>query len=309
MRRLLSHCLKAVVLFVCFATYASFSLHVTFGRVGGLDAGQHGEGRNLIGSVTVTSGASCVTSFVATFPSASVRGAFVTATATRSGSSTSEFSRCVAVPPSAPMVLLEDDFNGSSIDTAKWQVNNLFSGFTDSNVAVAETGGQLRIGPLPQGTSGSHYDGLVSRRRYDFTNAYAYVAVVQAPATNTTADAMLTLGQDVNNYYRIYEEAGMLYMQKRLGGAKVTLWSGAYDATQHRYERIRHESATGSVVFETAADSGGAPGAWAEQWHEALSTAFVPLGSVIFEVKAGTWQAETNLPGTVVFDNFRAAKP
>jgi Right handed beta helix region len=56
-----------------------------------------GEGERLIGSLTVTSGASCVTSFAATFPNASVPGAFITATATESGNSTSEFSQCVAV--------------------------------------------------------------------------------------------------------------------------------------------------------------------------------------------------------------------
>jgi hypothetical protein len=30
---------------------------------------------------------------------------------------------------------------------------------------------------------------------------------------------------------------------------------------------------------------------------------------VIFELKAGTWQPESVAPGTVVFDNFRAARP
>jgi hypothetical protein len=29
----------------------------------------------------------------------------------------------------------------------------------------------------------------------------------------------------------------------------------------------------------------------------------------MFELKAGTWKIETNNPGTVVFDNFRAAHP
>ena len=53
-----------------------------------------GEGQTLIGSITVNSGASCVTSFVATFPSSSVPGGFITATATEEGGSTSEFSPC-----------------------------------------------------------------------------------------------------------------------------------------------------------------------------------------------------------------------
>jgi hypothetical protein len=35
----------------------------------------------------------------------------------------------------------------------------------------------------------------------------------------------------------------------------------------------------------------------------------VPLGAILFELKAGTWQLESVAPGTVVFDNFRVAKP
>jgi FIMAH domain-containing protein len=61
------------------------------------DPSGFGEGQNLIGSITVTSGASCVASFLATFPSSSVVGGFITATATEQGSSTSEFSQCVGV--------------------------------------------------------------------------------------------------------------------------------------------------------------------------------------------------------------------
>ncbi|MFL6214057.1 MAG: IPT/TIG domain-containing protein [Blastocatellia bacterium] len=273
------------------------------------DPSGYGEGQSLIGLVTVTSGASCVTSFVATFPSASVRGAYVTATATRSGSSTSEFSRCVAVPNSEPMLLLEDDFNGSAVDPAKWQVNNLFSGFTDSGVGVAETGGQLRIGPLPQGRSSSHYNGLVSANSYDFTASYSYVALVQPAAANTSADAMLTIGLDVNNYYRIYVEAGTLAMQEKLGGgSKITLATFPYDAVNHRFLSIRHDATSGHVVFETAPDNGGAPGNWTMRYSENWNSVAVPLNAVRFEIKAGTWQAEANAPGSVVFDNFRAAK-
>ena len=66
------------------------------------DPSGFGEGQRLIGSITVTSGASCVTSFVATFPNTSVTGMFITATATHSLDNTtidntSEFSPCVAV--------------------------------------------------------------------------------------------------------------------------------------------------------------------------------------------------------------------
>lgn len=207
-------------------------------------------------------------------------------------------------------VLLSDDFNDNVIDITKWKVNNLFSGFTDASLPVGEADQRLEIGPLPTGVSGSHYNGLVSQQRFDFTGAYAYVAVVQAPVTNTTADATYTLGLDANNYYRIYEEAGVLFVQKRVAsGSKVTMWSAVYDAAAHRYWRIRHETATGSVVFETAPENGGEPGVWVERYREAWNTAAIPITSVLFEIKGGTWQAETATPGKVIFDNFKAAKP
>ncbi|HEX5733161.1 MAG TPA: right-handed parallel beta-helix repeat-containing protein [Blastocatellia bacterium] len=66
------------------------------------DPSGFGEGQRFIGSITVTSGAGCITSFVATFPNTSVTGSFITATATnsiesRTIDSTSEFSQCLAI--------------------------------------------------------------------------------------------------------------------------------------------------------------------------------------------------------------------
>src|SRR6185295_13066538 len=99
------------------------------------------------------------------------------------------------------------------------------------------------------------------------------VGLVQPGASTTSADAMLTIGVDVSNYYRIYVEAGSLIIQKRINGAKATLFTNPYDPVNHRYLRIRHEAATGKVVFETAADSGGLPGAWNERYRESWNAA------------------------------------
>jgi hypothetical protein len=63
------------------------------------------------------------------------------------------------------------------------------------------------------------------------------------------------------------------------------------------------------VVFEVAADSGGTPGSWTQIYSEVWSTSGIPLGSVQVELKAGTWQAEVNAGGKVIFDNFKLAKP
>ena len=192
---------------------------------------------------------------------------------------------------------------------AKWQLNNLFSGFTDSNVVTTETSQRLQIGPLFAGQSGSHYNGIRSATTYNFTGAYSYLELVQPPSASTKADAMFTLGLDANNYYRIYVEEGVLICQAKIAGAKRNLFTSTYSSVTHRYWRIRHDSASGNVVFETASDNGGVPGTWTVRYSEKWDTASVPLGAVMFEIKGGTWQPEPSAPGLVIFDNFRAVRP
>jgi len=209
---------------------------------------------------------------------------------------------------STETILLADDFNDNSLDLSKWIAGNVFSGFTDASVPVRESNQRLEIGPLPANTSGSHYNGIRSAAGYDFTGSYCYVGLVQPGASTTSADAMLTIGVDVNNYYRIYVEAGSLIIQKRINGTKATLFTAAYDSVNHRYLRIRHDASSSKVVFETAPDSSGSPGAWSERYRESWNAAVAP-GGIQFELKAGTFTAESVLPGLVVFDNFKAARP
>src|SRR6185369_3672367 len=173
-------------------------------------------------------------------------------------------------------VLLADDFNDNSLDTTKWSTN-LYSGFTDSSLGNVETNSRFEIGPLLQNASWSHYAGLRSVIAFNFTNAYCYVQVVQAAASSTTADAMLTVGVDVNGYYRIYVEGGSIMFQKRVSGSKVTLLTATYNPTNDKYWRIRHDSSSGNVVFETAPDNAGSPGTWTTRFTEAWNTSSIPL--------------------------------
>src|SRR5581483_2693927 len=164
------------------------------------------------------------------------------------------------------------------------------------------------VGPLLAGVSGSHYNGLRSASRYDFTGAYAYTQVPQVTSSSTAADVMLTLGNDVNDYYRIYVEAGQLIVQKKVAGVKTNMLTTTYNAASQAFWRIRHDSSSSSVVFEVASNNGGSPGAWSQIYSEAWNTTQIPVTGILFELKAGTWQPETS-PGTAAFDNFRAAKP
>lgn len=213
------------------------------------------------------------------------------------------------VVPAGETVLLADNFNDNSLDLSRWNAGNLFSGYTDVGLPVSETNQRIEIGPLPKNATGSHYRGIRAASVYDFTGAYCYVALTQAPAANTAADAMLTIGQDVNSYYRIYVEAGTLICQKRINGAKTNLLITTYNSITQRYWRMRHDAASGSVVFETAPDNSGAPGSWTERYRESWNTMAIPLAAVQLELKAGTWQAEANQAGTVSFDNFKLARP
>jgi acid phosphatase len=210
--------------------------------------------------------------------------------------------------PGGETVLLADDFNDASLNTSKWSANNLFSGFTDSTVAVTETQ-TLNVGPLKQNLDGSHYNGIRSLGAVNFTGAYAYVQLTQAPNALTAADAFYTLGLNVDNCYRMYVESGNLLVQKKIGGAKTTMLTVTFNATNHAFWRMRHDAISGQIVFETAPANAGAPGAWTQIYAEAWNTAAVPLTTVLFELKGGTWRLEATNPGTVSFDNFKAAKP
>ena len=209
----------------------------------------------------------------------------------------------------APEVtILADNFDDNSLAT-KWIRDNLFSGFTDPAVPVTETNQRLHIGALPLGQSGSRYNGIRSATSFNFSAAYSYVEVVQAPASSTKADVMFTIGKDANNYYRIYVEEGVFVCQAKIGGTKRNPHTAVYNPFSDRYWRIRHDQATGDVVFETASDNGGAPGSWTQRHRERWDVSSVPVTAVIFELKAGTWQPESASPGVVVFDNFKAARP
>jgi hypothetical protein len=272
-------------------------------------------GTNFVSGAAVTIGGSAATNVVVTnsttitgvTPSHPAGG--VTVIVTNPDGQSSALTNGYTYSTASPLevVLLADDFNDNSLDASKWTAN-LFSGFTDTSLPIAEVNQRLEIGPLLMNTNGSHYAGLRSLTAYDFTNGYCYVQVIQVAVSSTTADAMLTVGRDVNGYYRIYVEKGSIFFQKRIGGAKTTMLTAAYDSTNDRYWRIRHDSALGKVVFETAPDNAGSAGTWAVRYTESWNTTSIPLSAVLFEMKAGTWQSETTAPGRVIFDDFKAVR-
>lgn len=200
--------------------------------------------------------------------------------------------------------LLSDTFDSASLDTNKWSIAVL-SGFQDTSVPVAQSNGHLNIGPLLQNTGGSHYNGILSDLAYDLAGASVRVQVVAAANSATSGTTSFTLPIDSLNHYRMFAEAGLLWFEKKIANAK-TNFSMAFDPVQHAFWRIRHDPAANEMVFETAPNTGGAPGFWSERRRMARE---LPITAMRIELKAGTWKVETSAPGTVVFDNLLAVRP
>jgi len=273
-------------------------------------------GTGFAAGATVTFGGTTATGVVvtnsttisATTPAHAAGAVDVVVTNSNGQNGTKQSAFTYNPPAGGETVLLADDFNDASLNTTKWLANNLFSGFTDATVAIKETT-SLAIGPMKQNTDGSHYNGIRSQSSFDFTNGYAYVQLVQGPNPITAADAFFTLGLNVDNCYRMYVESGNLIVQKKIGSAKTTMLTTTFNATNHAFWRMRHDAISGQIVFEVAPSNAGAPGTWTVLYSEAWNTSGVPLNAVVFELKGGTWRIEGQNPGTVIFDNFKAAKP
>jgi hypothetical protein len=204
--------------------------------------------------------------------------------------------------------LLGDDFTSPNLDTNKWTIN-IFSGTQDRTIPIRQSNGRLKIGPLLQNTSDSHYNGISSVQSYDFTGAYASVQVALAAASNTTAYTMFTVGFSASNYYRLYIVGTSLIAQKKINGTKTDLATVPYVPGNMPFLRIRHDAFLGHVVFEVASDDGGTPGPWTTIYTDSWDASAVPLSRVFFELKAGTSAPESNPPGSAIFDNFWAARP
>ena len=90
------------------------------------------------------------------------------------------FHRALAAP------IVSDNFNDNSIDTSKWNPNDLFSGFTNTNVPISETSQRLEIGPLLQNVSGSSYRGMRTVNSYTLTTLTAMLSWFKLPLQTLT---------------------------------------------------------------------------------------------------------------------------
>jgi len=158
---------------------------------------------------------------------------------------------------------------------------------------VLERNQRLEISPRSN-VSGDHYNGYVFANAWNMTNMRATVEVLQATAGS--ADTNLAVCVDSRNFYMISVESGQLRFEQIVNGSRSTV-SIAFNATTHRFWRIRHDPASDSIVFETSSDGQ----TWAVRRSDARQ---LPITSLRAEISAGTWEA-LGSAGMAVFDNFR----
>jgi hypothetical protein len=117
--------------------------------------------------------------------------------------------------------------------------------------------------------------------------------------------------------YRFIILGSNLKLQKVIGGTASNLVAPfAYNASSMKFLRIRHDSGSGNVIFETAPASlsdPSQPGAWTIQYQEAWTnwngTSGVQLTSVKIEVRIGTATPDPVASGTLAVDNLKVARP
>lgn len=198
-------------------------------------------------------------------------------------------------PPAASGLDLDtfyDNFNDNSIDSSLWSRGSF--GTNDSAVAVNEVGGQLEIVPRA-GQTGSHYNGAISNRTYNFTDGIIFAEIVEISQSNS--QTILAFGADNNNKVSMWAEGGNLRMALTVGGSSVGAASITYNSTSHRWWRLRHVPANDSIRFDTSPDGI----IWTQRHSIARGSLNISAGKV--NISAGT-SGSVPAPGRARFDNL-----
>jgi hypothetical protein len=234
------------------------------------------------------------------------------------GAQVADFQAAAGAAAGAP--LTSDDFDAAARDAAKWSQGVLTQppGAFDPLVTVRQQNGRLVITPRSN-VSGLHYNGYVSVNSIDFTNGQASVEVPQVASDG--AETIFALGTDSDNYFRFVagtpaspsvaaalKDASAAGRARPLSATELVLVfqvkaNGVlsrqvipYDATLHRFWRMRHDAQANAVVFETSPDNQ----VFTERWRKTLEKS---VSALACEMSAGT-AAPVADPGQAVFDNF-----
>lgn len=187
---------------------------------------------------------------------------------------------------------LFDQFLDSRVDAGMWEL------WLPSNepIVVSEQPGKLAIQIAPD--VGRLYNGIQSRGRYDMLGGDAAVEVEPASQevgveTTFAVDIDSTLGFVMSAY------ASRLHLVVQSSGGITNSIPIDYDPVAHRFWRIRHDTAAGTMEMETSPDGQ----AWTSRRSAALAR--LPTG-VVVTLLAGTYvDRGTAAPGVAYFHRVK----
>lgn len=191
----------------------------------------------------------------------------------------------------AQTISVDDNFNDNSLDTVLWSKVD-----PASQISVSESSQQLRI-TVPQTLSAWAWNGLQDNTVRDYTGGSAQVELLQsAPAQ---------WGGGMNDYVWLLTENGSRFEIYTLDNGNVvfgervsgTLYydAAAYNSVSMRFMRIRHDSSTNTVYWETSPDGSS----WTVRYSKTPTLAVTALRFEIFTVASYASQ----YPVTAIYDN------
>lgn len=173
--------------------------------------------------------------------------------------------------------MLDETFSAPE-RTTRWAVGVLATPreTLDSTMTVEQKLGALSVTPSPN-RSGNHFSGYVSTDSFDLNQNSVTVQVRRAASNATT---IIAVGINADNWLGFRIEDGVLHLESHNGG-KVARRSTPYNASNHKYFRVRTSSVAPVAVWETSPDGS----TWNPEYVETLG---IPVTMIYVAVSAGT---------------------
>lgn len=207
---------------------------------------------------------------------------------------------------------LQDNFDDNSKDTAKWAATTVIVGYLNATGSAlsgtaTETGGQVVVAPSSTSNTSNGYSSFDTALDLRASSAYVKVTGTDTDESEfylTVADTAFPNGSYI--HWRVRRESagggGGLTMQAFYFdfGNTGTAFNDTWDATNDVWLRIRE--AAGTIYWDTAPDSSGAPGTWVNK--RSYSWSFSPENLTV-----GLYASNNaGNPGiSWSFDNFNTA--
>jgi hypothetical protein len=186
---------------------------------------------------------------------------------------------------------LTDNFDNNSLDTGKW------TSAVGGTTTIAETNSTLVV-TFPALSTALDVGKITSVSTYDLTGSSAFVEVKTLPLHTTTANAILQVITDSNNWFRWVYEQGILYAHRRKAGAQATVTqigtvNQPLDLSTYKQWRILESG--GTIFYDTSDGT-----TWTNRGTYVHGMTITAMSAVL---EGSTYEVVATA-GTVVFDNF-----